>query len=45
MTARAGDSVLVRYLPDNPEVSRLVHRDDGTYHLWRPRPARRRPRP
>lgn len=44
MTARPGDSLLVRYLPDNPDVSRPVRREEGGYCLWRPRRARPAPR-
>lgn len=45
MTARQGDSLLVRYLPDNPSVCRPVRREEGDYDLLRPRPSYRRPRP
>lgn len=39
MTARIGDSVVVRYLPDDPDVHRLVRSEDSKYRVIRPRPA------
>lgn len=44
MTARAGDSLRVRYLPDRPEVNGPVHREDGSYRLRRPVRNKRRTR-
>ena len=41
MTARAGDSLLVRYLPDNPAVHRIVRDAEGDYRLTRTVRARR----
>lgn len=38
MTARIGDSVVVRYLPDDPDVHRLVRSEGGKYRVIRPRP-------
>ena len=35
MTARAGDSLLVCYLPDAPDVNRPVHREEGSFVLKR----------
>lgn len=42
MTARAGDSLVVRYLPDNPSVNRPERDSAGEYRVERPR---RRPHP
>lgn len=39
MTARQGDSLLVRYLPSNPDVSRPVRLGEGGYDLRRARPT------
>lgn len=36
VTARAGDSVAVRYLPDDPGVHRLVRNGEGKYKVIRP---------
>ena len=41
MTARIGDSVVVRYLPDDPDVHRLVRSEDSKYRVIRPRPRSR----
>ena len=41
MTARIGDSVVVRYLPDDPDVHRLVRSEGGKYRVIRPRPRSR----
>ena len=41
MTARIGDSVVVRYLPDDPDVHRLVRSEDSKYRVSRPRPRSR----
>lgn len=40
MTARMGDSLLVRYLPDDPAVHRFVRDDEGNYRITRPVRAR-----
>lgn len=40
MTARTGDSLLVRYLPDNPAVHRPVRDDEGNCRIARPVRAR-----
>lgn len=41
MTARVGDSLLVRYLPDNPAVHRIVRDAEGDYRITRTVRARR----
>ena len=41
MMARIGDSVVVRYLPDDPDVHRLVRSEDSKYRVIRPRPRSR----
>ena len=41
LTARIGDSVVVRYLPDDPDVHRLVRSEGGKYRVIRPRPRSR----
>lgn len=42
MTARTGDSLVVRYLPDDPSVNRPERDSAGDYRVTRPR--QRRPR-
>ncbi|WP_295990326.1 DUF3592 domain-containing protein [uncultured Alistipes sp.] len=39
MTARVGDSLLVRYLPSNPDVNRPVRLEEGGYDLRRTHPT------
>lgn len=43
-TARVGDSVVVRYLPDDPGVHRLVTDSDGRYKVGRHARGRSRSR-
>lgn len=45
ITVRVGDSVAVRYLPDDPDVHRLVRSESGKYKVTRPRPRSRARRP
>ncbi|MDE5622688.1 MAG: DUF3592 domain-containing protein [Alistipes sp.] len=44
MTARAGDSLRVRYLPEDPRVNAPVHREEGSYVLKRTVRNKRRTR-
>ncbi|WP_295936440.1 DUF3592 domain-containing protein [uncultured Alistipes sp.] len=43
-TARIGDSVVVRYLPDDPGTHRCVKDENGKYKLTQHAPSRKRGR-